>query len=100
MLVIFSSFNVLAQEENGNISQESALHSPTIGSTPHPSGVSRLSNLNPGFVPSNPGTPNVTPHHTDDELDPESDHFNRPRKLMQRKKGNSHTSKGQLLLNS
>ena len=93
MLVIFSSFNILAQEENGNISQES----PTIGSTPRPSAVSRLSNLNPGFVPSNPGTPNVTPQHTDDELDPESDHPNRRRKLMLRKKSNSHTSKGQYM---
>ena len=95
MLVIFSSFNTLAQEENGNVSRESALHSPTNGSRPHPSAV--LSELNPGFVPSNPGTPNVTRHRTDDELDPESNDAYRPHKSMRQKKCNSHTSKGQYM---
>ena len=64
MHVIFSAFNILAQEENGNVSRETALHPPTISLTPPSSAVSRRSKLNPGFVPSNPGTPNMTPHHT------------------------------------
>jgi len=96
-----SSLYILAQEQNGNIvSQASALHSPTIVSTHQPTAVSRL--INEGFVPSNPGTPrvspDVTPHHTDDELDPVSDHSNKPRKFTRPKKHDSRTGKGQYML--
>lgn len=101
MYHILFSFYILAQEEDGNVViQDAPLHSPTTGSAPRPSAVSRL--INPGFVPSNPGTPrvspNVTPHHTDDELDAVSDHSNRPRVFKRQKSRDSHTSKGQYML--
>lgn len=104
MIVVDDANNVTtstctSQEQNGNIvSQASALHSPTIVSTHQPTAVSRL--INEGFVPSNPGTPrvspDVTPHHTDDELDPVSDHSNKPRKFTRPKKHDSRTGKGQI----
>ena len=89
------SFYILAQEINGNVCQDAALHSPIIGPVPQPSAVP-----NPGFVPSNPATPrvspNVTPYHTDDESD--TDHSNRPLKKARQKSHNSHIGKGQYIL--
>ena len=102
MHVILSSFYtcIIAQEENGNVvSQGAALHSPTIGTMLCTSAVA---GRNPGFVPSNPGTPRVspyvTPHHTDDELDAVSDHSNRSRVFKTKQSRDSHMSKGQYTL--
>lgn len=84
---------VFLAQENGNVASgqdAAALLTPCpTGPAPHPC----ISKLNPGFVPSNPGTPrvspNVTPHHTDDELDTVSDHpnVNKPRVKRQRSRG-------------
>lgn len=94
-MCIFFLVHILAQE-NGNVINQDAsnlLTSHLNGQAlPRPC----VSNLNPGFVPSNPGTPNVSPHHTDDELDGEPDDakVNRPRHFKRQKSRDSQTNRG------
>lgn len=90
ILALFWGF--LAQE-NGNVTsgQDAAalLNSSPSGPAVNPC----IAKLNPGYDQSNPGTPrvspNVTPHHTDDELDAVSDppNVNRRRVNRQRSRG-------------
>ncbi|KAL9971593.1 hypothetical protein ACROYT_G017773 [Oculina patagonica] len=80
-------------QENGNVAngQDAAalLNSSPSGPAVNPC----IAKLNPGYDQSNPGTPrvspNVTPHHTDDELDAVSDppNVNRHRVKRQRSRG-------------
>ena len=96
MHFFFLLVHILAQQ-NGNVINQDAL---TL-LTPHPTGQASplpcVSNLNPGFDSSNPGTPyNVTPQQTDDELDVEPDDakVNRPRQVKRQKSRDSQTSRG------
>lgn len=94
--------------ENGNVviqDEAAALNSHAAHPVRQLSSVSSLSN--PSFVPSNPGTPrvspNVTPHHTDDELDvnvPVQPDGNRTRLYTHQRSRDSQTSKGQYMLGS